>query len=199
MTGTSSQGGGTPSGKHDIRVEIVKAVAGPLAVAALGGAAKFAKAVADRRGTPRSRNEAIYRNVYRVRVIGETALSLDNEGARDERQGMVAEAVGLRDALHEELPSLRLSAAAQKSGLLDAVQTAVGDVDRLVAAMSKWAVNSSDEGESLALQRAVAALGASEDALLLRVRGVRRRRSGRRGEGSTADGKPDGGGKTAGD
>jgi len=198
MTKTTPSGGsGTPSGKRDIQVEILKAVAAPLALAALHEATKLAKAMADRRGKPRSRNEAIYRDVYKVRVIGETALSLDNESVRDERQHMVEEAVGLRDALHEQLPSLRLSSAAQKSGLLDAVQTAVGDIDRLVAAMSKWAVKSSDESESLSLQRAVGALRASEDALLTRVHRTHRRRSWRRGEETTADGKPDGERETA--
>jgi hypothetical protein len=145
---------------------VLGAVAAPLATAALEQATKLAKAMADRRGKPKLRNEVIYRNLDKVRVIGEAALTLDSEGHDDERQRLVVESAVLRDALHEQLVDLQLSSAAQKPDLLDAAQTAIGDADRLVAVLNKWALNSSDAGQTRALQQAVQAITASENALL---------------------------------
>jgi len=155
---------------------VVTAVAAPLAKAAFDQAAKLPKAMADRRRKPRLRNEAIYRRLDKVRVIGEAALALEKEGSNDERQRLAADSAALRDALHEILADFRLSSGARKSDVLDAAQTAVRDVDRLVAVLSKWALNSSDASHMRALQEAVRAVDASENALLTCMDKTRRGR-----------------------
>ena len=145
------------------------AIVAPLANAAIQQAAKLPKAIADRRRRPRLRNEAIYRRLDKARVIGEGALAMDKDGPNDKRQRTATEAAAHRDALHEVLADFRLSSSAQKSDVLDAAQTAVRDVDRLVAGLNKWALNSSDSSNTRALQWAVEALNASENALLARM------------------------------
>jgi hypothetical protein len=146
-----------------------------LAKAALDQAAKLPGAIADWRRKPRLRNEAIYRRLDKVRVIGEAALALGNEGSNDDRQRMATDATAIRDSLHEILADLRLSSAAQKSDVVDAVQTAVRDADLLVAALNKWSLNSADSSQTRALQHAVRAVEASENALLASMGKTRRR------------------------
>lgn len=187
---SNKQPGGSPLNKQTIGVMILSAAAAPLVKAALEHAEKVPQVIAARRKKPKLRNEAIYRHVYKVRVIGETALALDNEGSNDERRQIVADSAALRDALHDQLADLRLSSAAQKSDVLDAAQTAIRDTDRLVATLNRWALNSSDASQVSALQQAVRALEASENALLSCM-GKNRRWRPRKGEDSrTSDGEP---------
>jgi hypothetical protein len=157
---------GGPFSKQALGAAVVTAIAAPLANAAIQQAAKLPKAIADRRKRPRLRNEAIYRRLDKARVIGEGALAMDKDSPNDERQRMATEAATLRDALHEILVDFRLSSSAQKSNVLDAAQTAVRDVDRLVAELNKWALNSSDSSITRALKQAVEAVHTSENALL---------------------------------
>lgn len=171
---------GGPFSRQAIGAAVVTALAAPLAKAAFDQAAKLPKAVADRRRKPRLRNEAIYRRLDKVRVIGEAALALDNEGLNDERQRMAADAAALRDSLHEILADFRLSSSAQKSDVLDTAQTAIRDVDRLVAALNKRALNSPDSSQASALEQAVQAVDASENALLAGMGKPRRERPSKR-------------------
>jgi hypothetical protein len=75
---------------------------------------------------------------------------------------MARDAAALRNALQEILADLRLSSTAHKSDVLYTAQTAVRDVDRLVAALNKWAPNSANESHLQTLQQAVRAVDASE-------------------------------------
>jgi hypothetical protein len=149
---------------------------------AINETGKLVKRLADRRSSPRQRKEAIFRHLDKVHNIGEKALALDNAISADERQRMAADSVALCDALHEQLTVLRLSATAQKSGVLDAARTAIRDADGLAAALNKWAMSSSDVGKTQALQQAVRAIDASETALLSCMGKAPRRRPWKRGE-----------------
>ena len=186
----NKQTSGSPLNKQAIGVMILTAAATPLVKAALEHAEKVPQLIAARHRKPKLRNEAIYRHVYKVRVNGEAALALDDGGSTDERQRLVADSAALRDALHDQLADLRLSSAAQKSDVLDAAQTAIRDTDRLVAALNRWALNSSDASQVVALQQAVRALEVSENALLSCL-GKNHRRRPRKGEDDhTSDGEP---------
>jgi len=186
----NKQTSGSPLNKQTIGVMILTAAATPLVKAALEHAEKVPQVIAARRRKPKLRNEAIYRHVYKVRVNGEAALALDDGASNDERQRLVADSAALRDALHDQLADLRLSSAAQKSDLLDAAQTAIRDTDRLVAALNKWALNSSDASQASALQQAVRALEVSENALLSRLGKNHRWRPRKGGDDHTSDGEP---------
>jgi hypothetical protein len=155
---------------------VATAIAAPLATAALDQAAKLVRAMADRRGQPRSGGEAVYRYLDKMRVIGETALSMDDESPGDDRQRIVADSGALRDALHEELADLRLSSTARGSDVLDAAQRAVADADRLAAALYKWALRPADASQAHAVNEALQAIGASQDALLSCIGSARRGR-----------------------
>lgn len=148
---------------------------------AVDGATKPLTAMVDKRKQNRLRNEAIYRLLDKVRVIGEAALALGDDAHNDERQRIVKDSAALRDALHEQLADLRLSSGAQKSEVLDAIQTATADADRLVTALNRWALNSSDAGQTTTLGEAVGVLDASENALLSALDKTRRGRP-RKGE-----------------
>lgn len=119
-------------------------------------------------------------------------LARGNEALSDERQRAVADAVALRDALHEQLLDLHVSAAARKSGVLDVMEPAVQDADRLMAALNKWALKPMDTKRPPALLEAVRALAASENALRSHLEKSRRRRAGKEQNGHTADGKSTG-------
>ena len=82
---------------------------------------------------------------------------------------MVTDSTTLRNALHDQLAALRVSYAGQQSDVLDAAQTAAKDVDRLVAALNKWVLSPSGAGQAQALEQAVQAVDASENALLSRM------------------------------
>lgn len=166
---------GSPLNKQTIGVMLLSAAAAPLANAAIQQAAKIPQAMAARRSKPKLRNEALYYHVYKARVIGEAALSLDSESSDDERQRMVTDSTTLRNALHDQLAALRVSYAGQPSDVLDAAQTAARDVDRLVTALNKWAPNPSGGGQAQALEQAVQAVDASENALLSRLGKTHRR------------------------
>jgi hypothetical protein len=111
---------------------------------ALEQVVRLPTAMADRRRKSRLLHEAIYRHLDKVRVIGEAALALGDEGLNEERQRTAGESTALRDALHEQLADWRLSFPAQNSEVLDAAQTAIKDADCLVSALNKWSLNSSD-------------------------------------------------------
>jgi hypothetical protein len=166
---SDKQSSGSPLNKQTIGVMLLTAAATPLANAAIQQAAKIPQAISARRSKPKLRNEAIYYHVYKARVIGEAALSLDSEGSDDERQRMVTDSTILRNELHDQLAALRVSYAGQQSDVLDAAQTAAKDVDRLVAALNKWALSPSGAGQAQALEQAVQAVDASENALLSRM------------------------------
>jgi hypothetical protein len=172
---SDKQSSGSPLNKQTIGAMLLTAAAAPLANAAIQQAAKIPQAMAARRSRPKLRNEAIYHHVYKARVIGEAALSLDSEGSDDERQRMVTDSTTLRNALHDQLAALRVSYAGQQSDVLDAAQTAAKDVDRLVAALNKWALSPSGAGQAQALEQAVQAVDASENALLSRMGKTQRR------------------------
>lgn len=157
---------------------------------AVSGATKPLTKMVDQRKKNRLRNEAIYRLLDKVRVIGEAALALGDEAHDDERQRMVKDSAALRDALHEQLADLRLSSGAQKSEVLDAIQVAIADADRLVTALNKWALNSSNARPTTALQEAVGALDISENALLSALDKSRRKRSGKGENGHVSGDKP---------
>jgi hypothetical protein len=157
---------------------------------AVTGATKPLTAMVDRRRNNRLRNETIYRLLDKVRVIGETALALGDDAQNDERQRIVKDSAAVRDALHERLADLRLSSGTQKSEVLDAIQAAIADADRLVTALNKWAPNSSNAKQTTALRGAVQALNASEDALLAALDKTGRRRSSKGENGSASDGRP---------
>ena len=187
---SNKQASGNPFNRQTIGVMILTAAATPLVKAAVENAEKVPRAIAARRRKPKLRNEAIYRHVYKVRVNGEAALALDNGDSNDERQRLVVDSAALRDALHDQLADLRLSSVSQKSDVLDAAQTAVRDTDHLVAALNRWALNSSDASRASALQQAVRALEASENALLSCM-GKNHRWRLRKGEDDhTPDGEP---------
>lgn len=132
--------------------------------------------IVDQRRKNRLRNEDIYRLVDKLRVIGEAAVALGEDAGNDERQRIAKDSASLRDALHEQLAELRLSSRAQRSEVLDAIQRAVADADRLVIALNRWAMNSSVAGSSSALLEVTRALDASENALLSALDKSRRRR-----------------------
>lgn len=156
--------------------------------AAMVGVAALSVSVAKSRRNRRQPAEAVYRLLHKLRVVGEDALALENEGHNDERQRVVTDAAALRDALHEQLLDLHLSAAARKSGVLDVIEPAVKDADHLMAALNKWALNPADTRPSPALQEAVRDLAASENSLRSHLGKSRRKRT--RKEHNTANGKP---------
>jgi len=158
---------------------------------AVVGVAALPVLVAKTRRNPRLRSVAIYRLLHKLRVIGEDALALENEGLNDERQRVVTDAAALRDALHDQLLDLHVSAAARKSGVLDVIEPAVKDADRLMTALNKWALNPATR-RSPALLEAVRALAVSENALRSHLEQSRRRRARKEQSGRTADGKPTG-------
>ena len=157
---------------------------------AVTGATKPLTKMVDQRRNNRLRNEAIYRLLDKVRVIGEAAVALGDEAHNDERQRMVKDSAALRDALHEQLADLRLSSGAQKSEVLDAIQIAIADADRLVTALNKWALNTSDAGQTTLQRDMVRALDTSENALLAALDKTRRRRPGKGENGHVPDDKP---------
>lgn len=177
MTSNSSsrEPGGRPLNKQTIGGILLSAAAAPLVNAAIQQAAKISQDIATRRTKPKLRSEAIYRHLDKVRVVGEAALLLENDGSNEERQRIVTDSTVLRDALHEQLAELRLSSGGQKSDVLDAAQAATRDVDRLVAVLSKWALNASGIDQIRALEQAIRAVDASENVLLSCMGNTQRR------------------------
>ena len=155
---------------------------------AIQQAGKLVKRMADSRSGPKSRYLTIYHHIDKVRNIGEKALALGDEGPAEERQRMVAQSAELCDALHEQLAVLRLSPTPEKASMLDsAARSAIKDADSLAAALTKWALNSSDTSLSQTLQEAVQAIDASEDALVSFLGKVPRRRPWEKGNERSPD------------
>lgn len=152
---------------------------------------KLVKRAADSRKGPKSRYVTIYHHIDKVRNIGEKALALGSHSPAEERQRMVAQSAVLCDALHEQLAALRLSPATEKTSMLDtAARTAIKDADSLATALNRWAPNSSDSSQIEALQQAVRAIDASEDALVSFLGKAPRRRPWKKGKEHSPDDNP---------
>jgi hypothetical protein len=133
---------------------------------AVDRATKFARGAAEQRGQLRECGGAIYRHLDKVRVIGETALTLDDDSPSEVRQPLAAEAAALRDSLHAQMADFRLLAAARKLVVLDVAQAALVESDRLVTELRRWSLRTRDASPTEALRHAVQSLAASQSALL---------------------------------
>jgi hypothetical protein len=174
-----------PKPANTVKNAALQAAGSAMVGIAIQQTGKIFKRLADSRKVPKSRYVAIYHHIDKVRNIGEKALTLDSNGPADERQRMVAQAAALCDALHEQLAALRLSSATQKTGMLDTTaRAAIKDADGLAAALNRWALNSSDASQTQALQQAVRAIDASEDALVSFLGKAPRGRPRERGKGA---------------
>jgi hypothetical protein len=165
-------------------------VASLLGAVAVDQGRKLADYMIERRKILRAPSEAVYRDLVKLRLVGEAALTLDKESSSVERQRRVVESTNLRDRLHEQLADWRLSSAAQRSDLLGAAQTAVDEADRLVAVLNKWALHPSDADQTKALQQAVQAVAASANALISGMEKAQRGRLRRGEKGDTSNDKP---------
>lgn len=175
-----------PKSASTVKDAALRAAGTAIVGIAIQQSGKIFKRLADSRKDPKSRYVAIYHHIDKVRNIGEKALTLDGKSSADDRQRMVAQSAALCDALHEQLAALRLSLATQKTGMLDtAARTATKDADDLATALSRWALNSSDASQTLALQQAVRAINASEDALVSFLGKAPRKRPWERGKGAS--------------
>jgi hypothetical protein len=175
-----------PKSAGTVKDAALRAAGGAIVGIAIQQSGKIFKHLTDSRKDPKSRYVAIYHHIDKVRNIGEKALALDGKGSADERQRMVAQSAALCDAVHEQLAALRLSPATQKTGMLDtAARTAIKDADDLATALSRWALNSSDASQTPALQQAVRAVNASEDALVSFLGKAPRKRPWERGKGAS--------------